>query len=542
MFFKEEVRGMTSTLPRSHAIWARLLVTLAVVVVYRLGVWVPLPTIDPERLQQLWQQLGQLSWWQALGGAIEHLSVFALGLTPYLNAAIFFSLIAFRSSNLRTLFLSKERTFSWWFWALILLVSLLQAAGMSFFIVTQGQTSWTPWAAHLVNVPVLMAGVLVLIWLGSLINRYGIGNGWAILIAVRILSDWPRYIVSFSFDLQTASWAWGLGVLVLFVLIVAGSLWAFASSRRVEGATRALTLPFLAVGIIPLELGSWLLAPVFGLANVAERAELALPTWLQTLAGSFAQGSWAYIVSYGVLVLLLTYFYKNAIFPPQAVRTLSAWGAGLFLAVIALMPSVLTRLSGLTTYFVGGTGILILVGVLVDASRRARMDLPFVGVYRTFSHVRAHEVRTQLEGAGIPSVLQTPMPYPYSVYPLLGPVEIAVPERERARAEEITRTAGPEAQLSAPPWESALWSVLVVLAVAISVIGIALRLSIWLDVAATTALIVFLAGLGFFWRLRRDYYEYAHWFLLTLLLIGALLYMLTSAVVWVMAISPSARR
>jgi preprotein translocase subunit SecY len=183
---------MTSTLARSHAFWARLLVTLAVVVVYRLGVWIPLPTIDPERLQQLWQQLGLLSWWQALGGAIEHLSVFALGLTPYLNAAIFFSLIAFRSSKLRTLFLSRERTFSWWFWALILLVSLLQAAGMSFFIVTQGQTSWTPWAAHLVNVPVLMAGVLVLIWLGSLINRYGIGNGWAILIAVRILSDWPR--------------------------------------------------------------------------------------------------------------------------------------------------------------------------------------------------------------------------------------------------------------------------------------------------------------------------------------------------------------
>jgi hypothetical protein len=314
-------------------------------------------------------------------------------------------------------------------------------------------------------------------------------------------------------------------VLVLFVLIVAGSLWAFTSRCRVEGATRALTLPFLAVGIIPLELGSWLLAPVFlGLANVAERAELALPTWLQTLAGSFAQGSWAYIVSYGVLVLLLTYFYTNAIFPSQAVRTISAWGVGLFLAVIALVPSVLTRLSGLTTYFVGGTGILILVGVLVDAYRRARMDLPFVGVYRTFSHVRAHEIRMQLEGAGILSVLQTPVPYPYSVYPLLGPVEIAVPEKERARAEEITRTVSPEVQLSVPPWESALWAVLVVLAVAIPVIGIALRLSIWPDVVTTTALIVFLVGLGFFWRLRRDYHEYAHWLLLTILLIGALLY------------------
>jgi hypothetical protein len=116
---------MESTLTRSQALWTRLLVTLAVVVVYRLGVWIPLPAIDPEKLQQLWQQLGQLSWWQALGGTIERFSVFALGLIPYLNAAIFFSLIAFQSSKLRTLFLSRERTFSWWFWALILLVSLL---------------------------------------------------------------------------------------------------------------------------------------------------------------------------------------------------------------------------------------------------------------------------------------------------------------------------------------------------------------------------------------------------------------------------------
>ncbi len=350
---------MTSTLPHSHALWARLLVTLAVVVVYRLGVWIPLPAVDPEQIQQLLQQFGQLSWWQALGGVLERFSVFALGLIPYLNAAIFFSLIAFRSSKLRALFLSRERTFSWGFWALILLVSLLQAAGMSFFIVSQGLTSWTPWAAHLVNVPVLTAGVFVLIWLGSLINRYGIGNGWAILIAVRILSDWPFYIMGISSELQaqTASWAWGLGLLVLFVLIVAGSWWAFASSRRVEGATRALTLPFLAVGIIPLELGSWLLAPVFwGLGNIAGRTELTSPTWFQALASSFAQGGWAYIVSYGVLVLLLTYFYRNAIFPPQAVRAIPAWGVGLFLAAIALVPSVLTQLSGLTAYFVGGTG------------------------------------------------------------------------------------------------------------------------------------------------------------------------------------------
>ncbi len=146
-----------------------------------------------------------------------------------------------------------------------------------------------------------------------------------------------------------------------------------------------------------------------------------------------------------------------------------------------------------------------------------------MGVYRTFSHVRAHEVRTQLEGAGISSVLQTPVPYPYSVYPLLGPVEIAVPERERARAEEITRTVGPEAKLSVPPWERALWAVLVALAVAIPLIGIALQLSVWPDVVIPAALIAFLAGVGFFWWLRRDYHEYAHWFLVTVIVVYALL-------------------
>lgn len=166
-----------------------------------------------------------------------------------------FSLIAFRSAKLRELFLAKDMTFSWGLGALVLLFGLVQAIGISLIIVAQELTSWTPWAFHLVNVPVLVAGVFVLIWLGSLINRYGIGHGWAILIAVGILSDWPRFIATIAYELQgkAASWAWGVGLVMLFIAIVAASLWVWQGRR--QGAK--YTVPFLQVGIIPIELSAW---------------------------------------------------------------------------------------------------------------------------------------------------------------------------------------------------------------------------------------------------------------------------------------------
>jgi hypothetical protein len=238
------------------------------------------------------------------------------------------------------------------------------------------------------------------------------------------------------------------------------------------------------------------------------------------------------MVSYGVLVLLFTYFYKNAILHPQALGVASnpALGASLFLAVIALLPLALTKLNGLTAYFLGSTGLLIIVGVLIDAYRRAKIELPLTGVYRTFSHVRAHEVRAQLEGAGIASVLQTPVPYSYNVYPMLGPVEVAVSERDRARAEEITRAAHSEEKLAVPAQEFWLWATLVIVALAFSLILIGLQVSAWPDVAMPTALALVLVGAGFFAWLRRSYREYAYWFLMLVLLLIATAYMIVQ--VW----------
>lgn len=501
---------MESVLVSSRTLWSRVLVTLAVIVVYRVGVWIPLPGIDQEQLRQFVQHLELLAMrWQWFSGAIERFSVFALGLIPYLNAAILFSLIAFRSVKLRELFLARERKFSWGLWALVLLFSVLQAIGTSVVIVTQGLTTWPPWVFYLVNVPVLVAGVFVLIWLGSLINRYGIGHGWAILIAVGILADWPRYIAQIANELQgkSASWAWGLGLFVLFMVALAGSIWAFGSSRQLKGAER--TVPFLQVGIIPLELSAWMLTVVF----------TSFMMWKGAIQLAFQQGPWEYMIGHGVLILLFTYFYKNAIFHPQALGAAHnpALGVSLFLIVMALLPLVITQLSGLTGYVFGGTGFLILVGVLLDALRRAKIDLPLVGIYRTFSHVRAHEVRERLERVGIASVLQTPVPYSYNLYPMLGPVEIAVSERDRARAEETVKDLGPEAVLSVPPREGAFWAALVGAALVVFLLGIWLRLGAWPYVAMPTVLALVLVGAGFFGWLSQSYREYAYWFLMIVL-------------------------
>lgn len=178
---------------------------------------------------------------------------------------------------------------------------------------------------------------------------------------------------------------------------------------------------------------------------------------------------------------------------------------------------MLTQLSGVTLYALGGSGLLVLLGVLLDAWHRAKMELPLVGIYRTFSHARAHEVRTHLASEGIASVLQTPVPYPYSVYPLLGPVEVAVSERDRVRAEELVKAVGPEAALQVPPGEKIVWAVLVGVAIIIPLVGVGLRLSVWPDVATLTALALVLVGLGLFGWLCQSYREYAYWFLMIVL-------------------------
>ncbi len=501
----------TPTRPRT--IWARLFVTLVVIVAYRLGAWIPLPGIDPEQLRQLFQAF------QDLGASrdIEHLSIFALGLIPYLNAALLFSVIAFRSVKLRELFLSQERTFSWGFFALILLFSVLQAAGTGVILVSQRLTSWEPWAFYLINIPVLVAGVFVLIWLGDLINRYGVGNGWAILIVTRILIDWPRYIVQISSELQvqTVSWAWGLGLAALFVLVLVGSFWAFSSSYRVEMGERTLIFPFVIAGIIPLQWGAFLLVPVsLGLFS---------PEWLQALSADFAQG-WGYIVSYGIVILLLTYFYKDAIVHPEELggRRVPALGTALFLFVLALLPLVVTKLSGFTAYSLGGIGVLIVAGVLADAYHQAHLALPTINIYRTFSHARAHEITSQLAAAGIPSVLRTILPYPYTVFPILGPLEVVVSQGDQLRAQELVRNVGPEPSLKVPPHEGFLWLGLATLAVLLPAVLIWSQLSAW--PLTPTTLAVVLAGIGAFWWLRTEYRQYAYWFLIVILLLASGLY------------------
>lgn len=519
---------MEGTLIRSHTLWSRLLVTLAVVVLYRVGAWIPLPGIDPTQIKIFLEQLDQLGWFLSAltGGALERFSLFALGLIPYLNAAIFFSLIAFRSSKLRELFLARDPRFSWGLWALVLFFSLLQAMGASILMVTQGLTSWAPWAFYLVNVPILVAGVFVLIWLGSLINRYGIGHGWAILIITGILSTWPLSLGQISYELQykVAPWAWGLGVFVLFALVLAGSIWAFQSNRQLEGAKHPV--PFLQVGVIPIELSAG--------ALVAASAVITAPPYrvVEIVDIAFQPYAWKYMIIYGVLILLLAYWYKNAILHPQALGVPSnpALGASLFLLVIALLPMGLAHLGGMTLYFLGGTGILIIIGVLLDAYHRAKITPPLVGIYRTFSHVRAHEAQAQLARAGIPSVLRTPLPYSYNIYPMLGPVEIAVSERDHARAEEIVKAIGPEAALRVPPREWVFWAVLVGVALVGFLLGIWFQLSVWPHAVISTALILVLVGLGLFGWLCQSHREYAYWFFMIVLWLVVLVS--TIAQVW----------
>jgi hypothetical protein len=405
---------------------------------------------------------------------------------------------------------------------------------------------------YLISIFALTAGVFFLIWLGGLITKYGLGNGWALLLLVDVLAGFSGYmaLMSPTSDLGGGiQMAWGLGSLLFILLVLGATLLLLRGTREVEGREpqQTFAIPLFQVGIIPLFLASGALSflqAVLSSPAVTEAFAQA-PDWLWILSADFQKGGWLYLLFYGFLILFFTYFYKNAVFHPQAlsraVRGLEgiprvrnpALGAGLYLALIAILPYILSNLSGLPFFALAGATPLIIIGVLFDVVQRLRafdtvphreQDLQFVVVYRTLSHVQAHRVKGQLQRSGIPCLLQTLVPYPYLVFPMIGPVEAAVPAGQQAQAEEILQALlkheEEEEELHIPPREAAIWVLLVSFPLFILVAGPswlrASNLSLWISGAFLLSLVM-IAGLLWFLN-RRGYREYAYWMALLILL------------------------
>jgi preprotein translocase subunit SecY len=399
----------------------RLMFTAAIIALYRLGAFVPLPGISREAIAS-GIQTGQNAitglFGVFTGGAFNNLSVFSLGIMPYITAAIVMQLMTVAIPRLQELAKEGEQgqqkitQYTRYF---TLALALLQSIAMVlFFRSAQGGNvlaGGTPIDFFLVIVT-LTTGVMLTMWLGELISQRGLGNGISLIITVSILSQAPNAIRTLLEDGSVLNIVI-LGLLA--VLVVAAIVFVNEGQRRVpityakqqvgrrmsRGGTTYLPLKVNMAGVIPIIFASSLLIFPVVLGQLFAGGDP--DSILGRLAAFFAPGNAPYLILYALLIVMFTYFYTAVQFNPiehadnlkktggyvpgirpgqptaiylnNVLTRITLFGA-IFLAVVAVFPYLITGIMNLPqSIFLGGTSMLIVVGVSLDTVRQLESQL-----------------------------------------------------------------------------------------------------------------------------------------------------------------------
>jgi len=394
----------------------RLLFTAGVLVVFRLAAHIPVPGVDFKALRQLFAQsqlLGLLDIFS--GGTLANFSVMALGLNPYINASIILQLLTMVSPQLEAL--SKEGEYGRQKinqYARILTVPLAAFQAFGMYILLKNQNiivSFSP--LNLLSLILTMtAGTILLMWLGELISENGIGNGISLLIFAGIVGRLPVSLGQTMAVLQPESFLNLLIFLAMSIIVIAGVVFINEASRKVKvqyarriigrrvygGQSTYLPLRINQAGVIPIIFAVSLVLLPSMLGNfLTGVGNSVLANLAKTLVQIFQPGKIFYNLIYFLLVIGFTYFYTAVIFNPEKIaEELKKYGGfipgirpgkstadylsqilvkitlvgAVFLGMIAILPSILQRLTGIQTMAIGGTGILIVVSVVLETTRQ----------------------------------------------------------------------------------------------------------------------------------------------------------------------------
>lgn len=410
------------------AIWqmpelrSRVLFTLFMLAVFRLGVHVPAPGVNRQALAEFVQSnegtmFGLYDMFS--GGALEQFSVFVLGIMPYITASIFMQILTVVVPSLERL--SKEgqqgrnRITQYTRYATIG-VALAQGLMMAFSLEQMKAGSndvvLNPgWNFRLLTMITMTAGSCFVMWIGEQITERGIGNGSSLIITAGIVSRFPPGVLTTFQKVQIGEL--NLLEVTLFaafmVLVVALIVYIERAQYRIPiqyakrvvgrrvygGQTTHLPLKINTTGVIP---------PIFAssvLMFPATVSQLWTNEWVQTIAAAFNPGAWLYNYTYVGLIVFFAYFYTAMMFNPVDVADnlrknggyipnirpgkqtadyidhllTRLTGAGaLYLAGVCILPTILIQDYGIPFYF-GGTGLLIVVGVSLDTVAQIEAQL-----------------------------------------------------------------------------------------------------------------------------------------------------------------------
>jgi preprotein translocase subunit SecY len=393
----------------------KILWTLLLLAVYRIGVHVPVPGIDSRALADFFESakntlFGLFDMFS--GGGLRNLSIFALGIMPYISASIILQLLAVVSPELAKL--SKEegaagrkKITQYTRYGTVLIAAV---QGFSIAVGLESMTSpggapvviMPGWGFRLMTMVTLCAGTIFIMWLGERLTEKGVGNGISMIIFAGIIAGLPRAVIN-SFQLIKTGELNLLLVLILaagMVATLAAIVFCERGQRRIPiqyakrmvgrkmygGQTTHLPLRINTAGVIPpIFASSILLFP----ATIANFSNIA---WVKSLSSYFSPSTVLYNVLFVALIVFFCYFYTAIIFDPKDIAEnirkqggfipgirpglktkeyldkvlarMTLWGS-LYISAVCVLPMILIQKFNVPFYF-GGTSLLIVVGVAMD--------------------------------------------------------------------------------------------------------------------------------------------------------------------------------
>jgi len=386
----------------------KILYTFALLAVYRIGVHVPTPGIDSVALEKIFEAykggiLGMFNMFS--GGALERLSVFALGIMPYISASIILQLMTVVIPHLERL--SKEgeqgrKKITQYTRYGTVILSIIQGFGISVGLEQMGAVLNPGWGFRLMTVLTLTAGTAFIMWLGEQITERGIGNGISLIIFAGIVARLPSAIVNTFRLLSTGEMGiFAVVILVVLMVMVVGIIiFVEQGQRRIPvqyakrvvgrkmygGQSTHLPLKINTAGVIP---------PIFASSIMMFPATVATfitVPFIQEFVAQIRPGNWVYEICYVAFIFFFCFFYTAVTFKPDDVAenmkkyggyipgirpgkrtadyidkilTRVTVGGAIYVSAVCVLPSILVTRFNVPFYF-GGTALLIVVGVSID--------------------------------------------------------------------------------------------------------------------------------------------------------------------------------
>lgn len=395
----------------------RIVFTLLMFLVARVGTYIPAPGVDVDRLATMTAQsdiLGYINMFS--GGAFKRVSIFALGIVPYINSSIVFSLLAVIIPKIEEIQKEGEsgrNKITQWTRYLTIGIAIIQAFGVCIWLQSVGLVTTPGTMFFLTTIVTLTAGTVFLMWIGEQISIKGIGNGVSLLIFLNVISGGPSNVVQTIQSMRGSKFLIPvLGLITLAgILVVAGIVIFQLGQRKIPvhyvgkgfngrggmGQNSYIPLKLNSAGVMPVIFASVVMMIPSAIVNVIP-SEYTIKT---TLAMIFSQNHPVYMLIYAIVIIFFSFFYTAIVFDPEKVAenlkqgggtipgirpgtetveylegvvTRITWGGAFFLAAISILPYALFTAFGLPVFF-GGTGVIIVVGVAIDTVQQINAHL-----------------------------------------------------------------------------------------------------------------------------------------------------------------------